>query len=342
MEPHTNIAVLDRECTNLSEAIAKLSPDSLSIISSLIRQMGGNGQLPNTQYLSSPSEGIHHWAAKLKSERYSPGTIFIYRYQVETYLKLDPMPTKLRIQSHLAKRLEEGISPAAVENQRKALKSLFSFLHEEGLWHADPTAGIKHVKVSYGNRPCPTPEDVRKVLDIGCYRARDTDKLRTMITLLATTGLRLTEAASLKKDSIDFVALELRILGKGEKHRIVPLLPSTAEALKGYIERNPKDSLFVFPGNGKTGYAEIYNIEKTLRRACKRAGVRPFSPHGLRHFYATEMLKSGAKLEVVGRILGHSSIGITADIYRHVRTGEMHQEHMRFAPMNFDAIGNER
>jgi integrase len=100
------------------------------------------------------------------------------------------------------------------------------------------------------------------------------------------------------------------------------------------MERRPSDSPFVFPGNGKLGYAEIYNIEKTLRRACKRAGVRPFSPHGLRHFYATEMLKKGAKLEVVGRILGHASIGVTADIYRHVRTDEMHEEHIKYAPMN--------
>jgi len=53
----------------------------------------------------------------------------------------------------------------------------------------------------------------------------------------------------------------------------------------------------------------------------------------LRHLYATKKLRKGAKLEVVGRILGHASIGITADIYRHVRTVEMHDEHMRFAPM---------
>lgn len=65
-----------------------------------------------------------------------------------------------------------------------------------------------------------------------------------------------------------------------------------------------------------------------------RAGVEPFTPHGMRHFYATEMLRSGAKLEVVGRILGYSSIGITADIHRHVRTREMHEEHARFAPMS--------
>lgn len=57
-------------------------------------------------------------------------------------------------------------------------------------------------------------------------------------------------------------------------------------------------------------------------------------PHQLRHFYATEMLRNGAKLEVVERILGHSSIGVTADIYRHVLTGEMHEAVERFGPLN--------
>ncbi|MFC2001704.1 tyrosine-type recombinase/integrase [Chloroflexota bacterium] len=270
----------------------------------------------------------------MKSGRYSERTIGTYLYYIERHLKQEPTPTKSSIQLHLADRLEKGTSPAAVENERKALKSFFSFLVEEGLWPEDPTSGIRRVRVSYGNRRCPSVEDVKKVLAVGCLRAQDTDKIRTIITLLATTGLRITEAASLRKDCIDLEALELRIRGKGDKHRVVPLLLNTANTLREYLERRPGDSPFIFPGKGHTGYAEIYNIEKTLRRACLRAGVEPFTPHGLRHMYATEMLRKGAKLEVVGRILGHSSIGITADIYRHARTGEMHEEHMRFAPMN--------
>lgn len=108
----------------------------------------------------------------------------------------------------------------------------------------------------------------------------------------------------------------------------------TVDTLRGYMERRPSGSPFLFPGKTKTGYAEIYNVEKTLRRACIRAGVRLFTPHQLRHYFATEMLKGGAKLEVVGRILGHSSIGITADIYRFVETGEMHEAVERFGPQN--------
>jgi integrase/recombinase XerC len=242
------------------------------------------------------------------------------------------MPSRLDLQAHLAKRLDGGTSPAAVENMRKALRSLFSFLCEEGLWGEDPTKKLRKVKVPYTSRPCPTVEEIGRVLNARCFRRRDTDKLRTVIRLLSTTGLRLGECVGLRKDGIDWNALELRITGKGDKFRIVPLFPSTAETLKGYLERNPSGSPYVFPGEGRGGHACIHNIEKTLRRACIRAGVRPFSPHGLRHFYATESLRKGAKLEVVGRILGHASIGITADIYRHVKTDEMHSEHMRFAP----------
>ena len=116
--------------------------------------------------------------------------------------------------------------------------------------------------------------------------------MRTIIVLLATTGLRLKECMSLRKDGVDLEARELRVLGKGNKRRVVPLLESTAGMLANYLEERPSESPYVFPGRTKTGYAEIYNIEKTLKRACLRAGVEPFTPHGLRHFYATEMLRS--------------------------------------------------
>jgi len=315
-------------------AIGKLSPENMGIIQALLQQMTGGADAPNGHRLERPLDGMPQWRAKLRQERYSPHTIKMYGYFSERYLRANPAPTKLDIQAYLAQQLEGGVSPSAVENMRKALRSLFRFLHEEGLWGEDPTEKIRRVKVSYGNRPCPTPDEVRQVIDVGCHRRKDTDKLRTIVQLLAATGLRMSECAGLRKDAVDWGALELRIVGKGDKFRVVPLLPSTADMLRGWIERHANDSPYVFPGEGVGGHASIHNVEKTLRRACIRAGVTPFSPHGLRHFYATEMLKAGAKLEVVGRILGHASIGITADIYRHVRTEEMHEEHRRFAPMN--------
>ncbi len=77
-----------------------------------------------------------------------------------------------------------------------------------------------------------------------------------------------------------------------------------------------------------------HSFDRTLRRACLREGAAPFTPHQLRHYYATTVLRRGAKVEVVARILGHAGVGVTCDIYRHVATDEIHEEHGRFAPLN--------
>jgi len=319
-------------------ALHQLSPSSQSAVIALVRQLaereGIGVPLTAAPGLQSPAEGIPLWLANLKAERYSPRTIHMYSYLAGRYLSQNPTPTKFELQSYLADRLERGTSPALVSNERKALASLFGFLHQEGLWHANTLNGVEHVRVRYRERLCPDVGDVLKVLGVGCARRKDADKLRILVLLLATTGLRVTEASSLLKDSINLGSLELRVTGKGDRVSVVPLLPQTAEALGQYIHRRRSDSPYVFPGKTATGYTNIHNLEKTLRRACKRARVRPFTPHQLRHFYATHMLRGRAKLEVVARILGHTSVGVTADIYRHVAVAELHEEHLRFAPLN--------
>jgi integrase/recombinase XerD len=264
----------------------------------------------------------------------------MYEYLAGRHLGKDPRPTRLGLQAHFAQRLRE-VSPAAASNERKALASLFGFLPSEGLWPDDPTEGVGRVRVHYRERLCPDIDHVLKVLNGSCLRRRDTEKLRTLTLLLATTGLRLGEAASIRREDIDLEENELRVTGKGGRRRTVPLLPQTAEALSKYMTRSKTDPPFLFPGDTRTGHMNIHNFEKTLRRACQRAGVRPFTPHQLRHLYATHMLRNGAKLEVVSRILGHTSVGVTADIYRHVMVEEMREAAQRFAPLNGGGSGGQ-
>jgi integrase/recombinase XerD len=318
-------------------ALGQLSPSSQEAVVALVRSLaereGVDVPLTAAPGLQTPAEGIPLWVAKLRAERRSGRTIHMYEYLARRYLERDPAPTKLGVQQYLADRLEK-VSPAAVSNERKALASLFGFLHEEGLWPSNPLNGVGHVRVGYRERLCPCAGDVTRVLSVGCLRRRDTEKLRVLVLLLATTGLRITEAATILKQNLDLGALELRVTGKGDRQRVVPLLPQTARSLAQYMKRHPGDSPYLFPGRTKPGHMDIHNLEKTLRRACRRAGVRPFTPHQLRHFYATEMLRGGAKLEVVARILGHAGVGVTADIYRHVAMAELHEEHAKFAPLN--------
>ena len=317
------------------DILRRLSPDRQGLVSLLVEQLASaQGLTAEAVGYPRPLDCIDMWVTKLRSELRSERTIEMYRYLAGQFLGEYPDPTRLEVQQHLTERLDGGRSPAFVENVRKALASLFRFLHEEGLAPGNPVSGLKAIRVPYSERKLPSPEDIQKVLNVSFTRRKDADKMRTMVTLLMTTGLRLSEALGLRKDSIDFKSREMTVVGKGGKQRVVPLLPVTADTLNAYIRKYPSSSPFVFPGSTRTGHAEIHNAEKTLRHACVRAGVRPFTPHQLRHFYATEMLRNGAKLEVVGRILGHSGIGVTADIYRHVGTEEMHEAVERFGPMN--------
>ncbi len=335
MNPTANISSNSIEPT--VRALGQLSPSSQGAVIALVGQMAereGISVAPtDAPGLHSPIEGVPLWLAKLRAGRYAQRTVHMYEYLARRYLSHSPAPTKFEVQSYLAKRLEE-VSPAAASNERKTLVSLFGFLHAEGLWPVNPLNGVGRVRVRYRERLCPDVGDALKVLDTDCSRRKDTDKLRMLVLLLATTGLRIAEAAGILKRNINIDALEVRVIGKGDKMRVVPLLPQTAQALDRYMRRRKTDSPYLFPGDTKTGHMDTQNFDKTLKRACIRAGVTPFTPHQLRHLYATEMLRGGAKLEVVARILGHASVGVTADIYRHVAMAEVHEEHMRFAPLN--------
>ena len=123
--------------------------------------------------MQTPKEGIPLWLASLNAEQYSPRTIKQYHLIVKYYLEYDPVPTFLSIQRYLAERLSK-VSPARVAMERKALHSLFKFLHTAGLWQTDPTAYLKHIKVKYRERELPSEEDIAKLLKAKCHHHSDT------------------------------------------------------------------------------------------------------------------------------------------------------------------------
>ena len=153
------------------------------------------------------------------------------------------------------------------------------------------------------------------------------------MVLLLDTGLRITEACSIRVGNLDLDGGSVKVLGKGDKERRVPMSPLTVVLVRAYVADRQLDSGYLFPANNADGYWDRASIEKTLKRQCRRLGIHPFPPHALRHHFATHALRGGAKLEVVSRILGHSSVGITADVYRHVDSGEMAEEHRRYGPL---------
>jgi len=282
--------------------------------------------------LQLPVEGIPLWLASLKAEQYAVRTIESYMGVVPKYLKYDPIPTFLSIQHYLADRLGK-VSSARVSMERKALRSFFKFLHSAGLWQTDPTANIKSIRVRYRERELPSEDGIIKLLTVDCYHKSDTPKFRLMVTLLLDTGLRVAEACSIRKGNIDFERLEIKVIGKGSKERRVPISPLTAGLLESWVEQDGQ-SLWVFPANNTWGYWDERSFERSMRRMCNRYGIKPITPHALRHFFATHNLKNGARLEIVSKLLGHASVAITADIYCHVDRQELHDTHERYSPFN--------
>ena len=317
-------------------ALPQLSPSSqeiaISLIQGLAKREGITVACTSAPGLQLPEEGLGLWDANLKVEGCSQGTIDEYLRVVRKYLARDQTPTTLRIQQYLAARLGQ-VSTATVNTERKALVSFFHYLHEEGLWPTNPMERIKAIKVHHKERQVPSTEGIQKLLTVRCYRDVDTLKFLTMLTLLLDTGLRIREACGIRRADINFERREITVLGKGGKERRVPFSPYTAGVLEACLAHS-EDSCWLFPwrwdGNG------CWNVgcfQKMLRRACEKLGIKPITPHQLRHYFATYSLRAGAKIEVISKILGHSGVDTTM-VYRHIDLGEVHQEHAQFGPLN--------
>lgn len=220
------------------------------------------------------------------------------------------------------------MSPARVTTERKALKSLFSYLVEAGLWDYNPVAHTRRIPNKRRERELPSEEDIQILLHAHTYRKRDEAKFKMVVVLLLDCGLRISEAASIRKANIDFGRLEIKVRGKGDKERIVDISPMTAKLLKAYLAQDGK-SEWLFPSNNKLGYLDIRSYEKSMRRVCRKLGIK-ITPHQLRHAFATYSLKAGARLEIISKLLGHSSISTTADIYTHWGREDLKREHERY------------
>jgi len=216
-----------------------------------------------------------------------------------------------------------------------SLRRLYSYLVREGLMVHDPSARVESPRLG---RPLPkslTEADVESLLN-----APDTNKVlgfrdRTMLEVLYATGLRVSELIELTSLQVNLRQGVIRVVGKGNKERLVPLGEEAISWLQSYIDGARSDIVknrsvdALFPtqrGRAMTRQAFWYLI----KRYAQLAGInKSLSPHILRHAFATHLLNNGADLRVVQMLLGHSDIS-TTQIYTHVareRLKNLHAEH---------------
>lgn len=322
---------------SLLDQIAKLSPEEKEL---LFSQAQGK-----VSTLSSPAEGLSDWLADLTVRGLAEGTVDMYTRTVKKFLARYPMPTSQDLRNYCVERLQQ-VSPSKVRTDQKSLRSFFNFLEVEGLWLNNPAKSLKLIKVKKVIRQAPDEASVQKLL--GAWTGlKQRIKDRLLVALLVDTGLRISEALTLELRNIDLKNLQVKVLGKGSKERLVPISPVIADRLREYISVESLKGPYLFPaGISPQHIREKYgrepqslhwgrrSVERTFRRLCRRLSIQPaVTPHGLRHYFATYALQNGAKLEIISRILGHSSVGITADIYRTVRFDEVQAEHKKYSPL---------
>ncbi len=236
----------------------------------------------------------------------------------------------------LAYLAEQGTRSARTSARRlSSLRRLYEYLVREGQITHDPVANIDSPKLG---RPLPkslTEEEVEALINAPDSSSPLGLRDRTMLEVLYATGLRVSELVGLRLSQVNLRQGVIRIMGKGNKERLVPLGEEAVHCLEKY-QSEARQSLFkteandvMFPSNrGKM------MTRQTFWHAIKRhsivAGIqKTMSPHVLRHAFATHLLNHGADLRVVQMLLGHSDIS-TTQIYTHVareRLKELHAEH---------------
>ena len=241
------------------------------------------------------------------------------------------------IEAYLGWRFARRSQPRSAARYSSALKRFYRYLLRENLVAADPTLNLDRPKLPRALPKTLSETEVERLLD-----AADTDtpldlRDRAMLETLYATGLRVSELVGLRLTAVNLNDGVLRVTGKGNKDRLVPLGEESVQWLRRYmtearpllLERNLSDAVFVTArGDGMTRQAFWYLIK---RRALAAGITRPLSPHTLRHAFATHLLNHGADLRVVQMLLGHSDIS-TTQIYTHVARERLKQLHAQHHP----------
>ncbi len=236
---------------------------------------------------------------------------------------------------YLSARVIGGARPRSTARLLSSLRRFYRHLVREGRLREDPSVRIDAPRIG---RPLPDSLGEQEVEDL--LEAPDTGTVlglrdRAMLELLYACGLRVSELVGLLPEQVNLTQGVVRLTGKGNKERLVPLGEDAAEWLQRYLEESRPPlcqgyavrELFVSrQGRGMTRQTFWHR----LRQYARQTGIRKhLSPHTLRHAFATHLLNHGADLRVVQMLLGHSDLS-TTQIYTHVareRLKDLHAQH---------------
>ena len=223
----------------------------------------------------------------------------------------------------LASMRADGLAASTIARRVSAVRSYFRHLVLIGTTTTNPAASLQLPRRARTLPRALSPAETERLIDAAAGSGPRALRDRALVELLYGAGLRVSEAVGLEKGSVALEERVVRVLGKGDKERLVPLGRPAAEAVRRYLalgrphlDRRYRPELFLNARGGPLTRAGAFLI---LRKLADRAGLEPgrVHPHLLRHSFATHLLEGGADLRSVQEMLGHADLG-TTERYTHV------------------------
>jgi integrase/recombinase XerD len=254
--------------------------------------------------------------------------------------RLDATPDDIR--AYLAGLVAAGLRASTTARRLSALRQYYRFLYLEGRRKDEPTLHIDAPKLT---RPLPrllSEEEIEALIAAArAHEGTDALRLTALLELFYATGLRVSELVSLPLAAIPPDREWLRVRGKGQKERIVPVGGAARRALEDWLKvrkgmvTDPSRAKWLFPSRGRSGHLTRQRVAQLLKALAPEAGLDAarLSPHVLRHAFASHLVAHGADLRAVQAMLGHADIG-TTQIYTHLQSEHLQTVVREFHPLS--------
>mgnify|MGYP001740696093 FL=1 len=248
--------------------------------------------------------------------------------------------TQRSIRSWLADTLARGGARSTIARHTAAIRNFTAWAVREEILASDPAAALTSPRADQ-RLPTPLDESEARTL-INLARAEAVDgtpaqmRAWAILELTYACGLRVSEVCALDVSSLNREALTVRVIGKGNKERVVPYGPPAREALDHWLVRGRPQLVAQSSGEAlflgdRGGRIDPRVVRSMVHRMAAKAGVHDVAPHGLRHSTATHLLQGGADLRAVQEMLGHASLS-TTQRYTHVDTARLSAIYQRAHP----------
>ena len=245
-----------------------------------------------------------------------------------------------QMREYLAAIADLGINPRSQARLLSSLRSFYSFLVLDGYINNSPAELLKSPKTAMHLPDVLTLQEIDDIINAIDLSKKEGQRNRAMIEILYSCGLRVSELCNMRMSDLYIEEQFVRITGKGDKQRLVPISPRAIAELEAYFADRSRIAI-------KPGYEDYIFISERLKKPLSRIMVFHFikglveqvgikknvSPHTFRHSFATHLLEGGANLRVIQAMLGHESIS-TTEIYTHIDRSKLREEVIKHHPRN--------